>query len=261
MKLEAKDLAFSYHKGRTLWRNVNFSVGKGDIFSILGGNSAGKSTLLRCIMGYLSPQEGDILLDGCPLKKADAAERVRRIGYVPQIQSSAYSYELRDYIVMGRTPFLSVFEQPGKRDFEMADELMGEMGLYALRHQPFNLLSGGEQRKAAIARALIQEPELMIMDEPSNHLDYGNQFRVIDMIRRLSDKGIAVILTTHMPDHVLMLGGRAGILIHRTLEAGRVEDVVTEPALQELYHMNLHLIYEKAARRKICVPDANAFDK
>ena len=181
-------------------------------------------------------------------------EFTEQIGYVPQVQNTAYSFLVRDYVVMGRAPHLGVFAKPKKEDYALTDEVLNDLGIYHLRNRSFNTLSGGQQRQAVIARAIVQQPQLVIMDEPTNHLDYGNQFRVLQMVQKLSQKGIAVILTTHMPDQAFYLGGKTAILRPQGLEVGAVRDILTETALEEIYKLKIKLLYLPEQGRTICIP-------
>lgn len=256
MKLNAENLSYGFEDTNLLWKDVSFSVGKGEIFAILGGNGCGKSTLIRCIIGFYKPFTGNVTIEdkGETLSALeDGGAFTRRIGYVPQIQNTAYSFSVRDYVVMGRAPHLGLFQKPGREDYERTDELLNEMGIYDIRDRSFNLLSGGQQRQAVIARAIIQDPEMIIMDEPTNHLDYGNQFRVIQMIEKLADKGMSVLFTTHTPDHVLYLGSRAGIIMDHKMVVGNAKDVITEENLQTIYHIPVHMVYLKEFNRTVCV--------
>ena len=233
MNLCVENLSYSFDGVHDLWKDVSLAVGKGDIFSIMGANGAGKSTLLHTVIGFLRPKTGQVYLENEGQKiYADTAPKLftENIGYVPQLSDTAYSFAVKDYVVMGRSPHMGLFSQPSAKDREMTDEVMRDMGLYEIRNRRFNTLSGGQQRQAVIARAIVQEPQLIIMDEPTNHLDYGNQFRVVEMIEKLSEKGITVILTTHMPDQALYLGHRAGILSNRKLSVGNAKDIITEEA-------------------------------
>lgn len=257
MKLEVKNLSFAYKNRKPLWEHVSFSVEKGEIFSILGSNGAGKSTLLRTLIGFLAPKEGTVAFydrEGQPYDARDGgSDFTKHIGYVPQIQDSAYSFALKDYILMGSAPRLSLFQSPGEEDRKRADEIMNEMGIYEEKDQPFDTLSGGQQRQAVIARAILQNPDMIIMDEPTNHLDYGNQYRVMQLIEKLSDRGMAVILTTHMPDHALYLGNKTGILMNRTMVTGPAKEIITEKNLETIYHIPVKMIHLKELDRVICV--------
>ena len=257
MNLCVENLSYSFDGVHDLWKDVSFAVEKGDIFSIMGANGAGKSTLLHTVIGFLRPKTGQVYLENEGQKiYADTAPKLftENIGYVPQLSDTAYSFAVKDYVVMGRSPHMGLFSQPSAKDREMADEVMQDMGVYEIRNRRFNTLSGGQQRQAVIARAVVQEPHLIIMDEPTNHLDYGNQFRVVEMIEKLSEKGITVILTTHMPDQALYLGHRAGILSNRKLSVGNAKDIITEEALEEIYRVKVRLSYVEEAKRIVCIP-------
>ncbi len=246
MKLIVNNLAFAY-KEEPLWQNVSFTLDKGEVMTILGSNGIGKTTLLRVLIGFFKPLgEGSVRLitdagdEYTPY--ANLKEFTEQIGYVPQVQNTAYSFLVRDYVVMGRAPHLGVFAKPKKEDYELADEVLEDLEIYQLRNRSFNTLSGGQQ------------PQLVIMDEPTNHLDYGNQFRVLQMVQKLSQKGIAVILTTHMPDQAFYLGGKTAILKPQGLEVGQVQDILTEKALEEIYKLKIKLLYLPEQRRTICIP-------
>lgn len=258
MKLEVKNLSFGYQKGQHLWENVSFTVKKGEIFSILGANGAGKSTLLRSIIGFLHPETGSVFFEDEEGNRYDAFEAgsdfTSHIGYVPQMQDNAYSFALKDYVLLGCASHLGLFQSPSKEDEDKADAVMAEMGIYDRRDQPFNTLSGGQQRQAVIARAILQQPDMIVMDEPTNHLDYGNQYRGIQMIEKLAERGIAVILTTHMPDHALYLGDHTGLLIHHQLLCGKTKEVINEMHLSDMYKIPVKMVYVKEAKRVFCFP-------
>ncbi len=257
MKLVVEKLSFSYDEDTPLWKDVSLTVETGGIYSILGANGAGKSTLLRCIIGFQQPWSGKVWIEEQGKRYdsyTDAKKFTQLIGYVPQLQQTPYSFTVRDYVVMGRAPHLGLFQKPGKEDYELTDDILQEMGIYDLKNRPINSLSGGQQRQATIARAIVQEPRIIVMDEPTNHLDYGNQQRVMDIIRKLSAKGIAVLLTTHMPNQAIYLGQQTGILHNGTLASGAAEKIITEEALRNLYQMSVHMVYVPEAGRKICIP-------
>lgn len=262
MKLVVKDLSFSYDDKNFLWSNVSFTVKSGEIFSIMGANGCGKSTLIRCLIGFLKPNTGSVCLvedDGTAYDTTkDSSQFTKLIGYVPQMQNTAYAFSVRDYVVMGRAPHMGVFRKPSAVDYEMTDQILQEMHIYELRNRSFNTLSGGQQRQAVIARAIVQSPEIVIMDEPVNHLDYGNQYRVIDMIEKLASRGIAVILTTHAPDHVLYFNKIVGIVRGQTFTVGHAEKIITEDLLFQLYKLNVKIIDLPDMQRKICLAQKNS---
>lgn len=255
MILEVRDLSFAYSKDSKLLQNVCFSLGKGEILSILGANGAGKSTLLNCIMNLLIPQCGSVRINGKALETLDVREISKTIGYVPQSNALVYSYSVRDFVVMGRTPYLTVFQQPGAEDYAQVDAVLEQLGISRLSNRPYTALSGGERQQVTIARTLVQRPQIIILDEPTSYLDYGNQIRVLRLIKSLADDGYSIIMTTHMPDHALRLGGKAGILDHEgRFTVGTAEEMLTQKRLSELYSSDIRLIYVEELGRYVCVP-------
>lgn len=254
MILEVRNLCFAYSKDNKPLQNVCLSLKKGEILSILGPNGAGKSTLLNCIMNLLTPQSGSVLLHGKPIHSITVCEIARTIGYVPQSHNLAYSYSVRDFVVMGRTPYLTAFQQPGARDYELADAALEQLGIARLQDRPYTHLSGGERQQVLIARALVQQPELIILDEPTSYLDYGNQLRTLQLIERMAGDGYSIIMTTHTPDHALRLGGQAGIL-GRTgqFQTGAAKELLTQERLSALYGSEIRLIYVPEMGRTVCV--------
>lgn len=254
MKLEVKNLGFGYRPDVPLFKNVNFSLEKGEIFSILGANGAGKSTMMNCIANLLKPDTGEILLDGLKMSGMSPAMVARHMSYVPQIHTPAYGYEVLDFVVMGRAPYIGAFSQPSAADYELAEQALEELGIQKLAQRSYTELSGGERQQVTIARAIVQQPDIILLDEPTNHLDYGNQLRMIRLIKKLSGKGYGILITSHMPDHILLLGGRAGLLRDDgCLLTGPVEEVVTEKNLNDLYHVNVHMVYVKEVGRNVCI--------
>ena len=254
MILEVKNLRYHYDDSRTIFHDVSFGIESGEIISILGPNGAGKSTLLNCIANLLTPSTGEILLEGKPMNKLSLNEIARIIGYVPQPHTPAYDYTVRDFTVMGRTPYIGLFSKPKQEDYDLADGALKQLGIYHLADKPYTQISGGERQQVTIARVLVQQPKLILLDEPTSHLDYGNQIRTVKMIRKLAGQDFAVILTTHMPDHVILLGSRVGILDHTgTMTFGDVDSIMTEETLSKVYQTNLKVLYIEEIGRVACV--------
>ncbi len=253
--LEVKELSFSYEKqGRKIFSEISFSMKPGEIFVILGANGAGKSTLLNCVSGLNVPDSGEVLLDGRNINAVSIRERATIMGYVPQISVPSFHYTVRDYIVMGRAPHIGLLGVPGDEEYAKTEAVMERMEITKLADKLVTQISGGERQQVQIARVLVQESKLVILDEPTNHLDYGNQLKILDVIKDLAGQGLSVILTTHMPDHAILLGGRIGILDERGhMTVGDTEDVLSEDALKQLYHTDLHLVYIKEIGRTACV--------
>lgn len=252
--LEVQNLSFSFSAGRKIFHDVSFSVYPGEVISILGPNGAGKSTLLNCIANLLTPDSGEILLNGKSIKTMNVKDVSRCVGYVPQNHNPAYAYTVRDFVVMGRTPHLGLFAQPTEEDYELVHITLEQMGIIHLADKPYTEISGGERQQVTIARAIVQQPQIILFDEPTAHLDFGNQVRIVKMIKYLSSQGFAILMTTHTPDHVIMLGDRTGILDRNgKMTFGNIEDIMREDILSAVYNTNLKLVYIEEIGRLTCV--------
>lgn len=257
MILEVKNLGYQYRNSHKIFHDVNFQLNKGEMLSILGRNGAGKSTLLNCLANLYKPTTGEVFLDGTSMQKLPLARISQFIGYVPQIHYPVYAYSVRHFVVMGRTPYIRAFSSPSKSDYEKVDQVLEKLSISHLAEKAYTEISGGERQQVTIARALVQEPKVILLDEPTAHLDYGNQIRTVKMIRELSEDGFGVIMTTHNPDHVLMMGGLVGVLNpDGTLEFGRSENILTEERLSELYKVKLRLFHVDEFNRDTCVAAA-----
>ncbi len=254
MILEVKDLGFSYHNKKQVFSNVNLSLDAGEILTILGPNGAGKSTLLNCLANLLTPNSGQVLLEGRNVRDISLREVARIMGYVPQTHTPAYGYNVRDFVVMGRAPYLGMFQKPSAEDYALADQVMESMNISKLANRPYTEISGGERQQATIARVIVQQPKIIMFDEPTNHLDYGNQLRAVKMVKDLARQGYAVVMTTHMPDHAILLGGKAAILDYDgKLTVGPAEEILQEDLLRKIYRSDLHIMYLEEIGRKVCV--------
>lgn len=256
MIIEAKNINFSYTKGgRQILKDVNLELKQGQVMSILGPNGAGKSTLLNCIATLLTPDFGIIKLCGKDVKEMKPREVASILSYVPQTHTPAFSYTVFNFVLMGRAPKIGMFEKPKDEDMDAVQKVLEDVGLAPLADKPYTEISGGERQQATIARALVQEPKAILFDEPTAHLDYGNQIKTLRVIKSLAEKGYAIIITTHNPDHAIMLGGTVAILSKDGhLEVGPAESIITENKLKEVYDTDLKLVMMDDVRRNICVP-------
>ena len=256
MILEVKDLEYDYGSGRTIFENVNFSLDKGNIFTILGRNGAGKSTLLNCLANLFVPKKGEILLDGVPMSTMKQKDVAKIIGYVPQVHVAAYAYSVRDFAVMGRTPYIGLMSHPKAEDYEKVDQVLKELNIYHLRDKSYTAISGGERQLVTIARVMVQEPKVILLDEPTAHLDYGNQLRTVKLIKTLARRGFGIIVTTHNPDHAMLLHDKVAILDKEGhLKVGKTSEMITAETLSELYDIKLYLEYIEKVHREICVAE------
>lgn len=252
--LQGENLTYSYDKEQNTFQNLCFEMYAGDIFVILGPNGAGKSTLLNCLSNVITPSQGIVYLKNKPIQEYSIREVATIMGYVPQISSQTFSLTVRDYVVMGRAPYMGVLNTPGDAEYQKADEAMAKMNIQHLADKIYDQMSGGERQQAQIARVLAQEPEIILMDEPTNHLDYGNQLKIIEIIAQLSHDGMAVIMTSHIPDHAILLNGLVGLLDQQGhFVSGACNNVISETVLSELYGTEIHLVHIDVLNRTVCV--------
>ncbi|MDC6395974.1 ABC transporter ATP-binding protein [Lactiplantibacillus pentosus] len=250
--LSGKHLAFRYGQQPDLFTDLNLELARGQVLTLLGPNGIGKSTLLKCLLGLLTPTAGQLELDGQPLAALTPKQRAQIIAYVPQTIPVTTSLSVRDYLLTGRTPYLNFAQSPGAADEELANDVLAQLHLTALADRAINTLSGGQAQLVTIARALVQQPQLIILDEPTAALDFGRQQQILQLVQQLAASGIAVILTTHNLNHALILKQHVGLFgAHGDFRTGGVE-LLTEERLQATYQTKLHLLYVPELGRMIC---------
>ncbi len=258
IKIEKISFRYGPVNTRFVFESVTFSISGGELVCFLGPNGTGKSTLLKCLNGILKPTEGTVYLDGVSLSSLSRGEIAKKIGFVPQSQTSIFPFLVRDVVVMGRTPHLSTFSSPSRKDRRIADEIMEQVGIAHLAAQPCNMISGGEWQLVLIARALTQQPEILILDEPTSHLDLGNQLRVLNFVYGLVKSGITVVMASHFPDHAFLGSSNVAILKDGSIIVhGAPDDVITEPILEKTYGVRVKVSYFEEAGRKVCIPVIN----
>ena len=224
-------------------RDVSLEIAAGSIVAILGPNGSGKTTLLHVLLGLLSPCAGTLLIDGQPPAACSRRALSRIIGLVPQHEHVPFDFALLDYVLLGRAPYLGPLELPGTADVAAADRALETVGLDALRARPVTALSGGERQLAMVARALAQAPRILLLDEPTSHLDLANRRAVQQVLRKLASQGVTVVFSTHDPhlaagmaDHAVLM--RAGAL----LAAGPLEAVFTPESLGATYGIDVQVV-------------------
>jgi len=255
MILEVRGAKFAYSGGQQVFSDVSFSLAHREVLCILGPNGIGKSTLIRCLANLYSLCSGSIRLFGEEMAWLPQVEIAKKVGYVPQAHEIVFPFTVRDFVLMGRAPHLAAFSSPGKEDCEIAKEKIRLVGIEKIAEKPVNEISGGEYQLAMIARALAQEPAILLLDEPTSHLDFGNQIRVLEIIDRLADRGISVVMSSHFPDHAFLASNSVAIMKHGTFMAyGRAEEVVTEENLRKTYGVDVSIAYNHHVARHICVP-------
>lgn len=254
MTLSVEALAFGY-PGKPVGRDVSFELGPGEVICLLGPNGSGKTTLFKTVLGLLRPQGGRVRLDGEDVAQWPRERLARHLAYVPQAHTAFFPFLVRDVVLMGRAARLGLFATPSARDRAAAEAALASLGIADLADHPYTEISGGERQLTLIARALAQEPRVLVMDEPTASLDFGNQVRVLERITELARSGIAVVLSTHDPDHAFLCADRVALLDDGRLQhLGRPEEAITPEALKRIYGVDVDILTLPGTDRRVCVP-------
>ena len=242
MNLSIENLSFGYG-ARTVLHEVSFTAQAGELLAILGPNGVGKTTLFKCILGLTRRYTGTIRADDGDLAALSPRERAHRVAAIPQAHPLSFRYRVFDMVLMGTSHTLSPLAVPGERERAAARAAMARVHIEHLGDRPFDQLSGGEQQLVFIARALAQEAKLLLMDEPTASLDYGNRLLVLQVARDLARSGYTVLLSTHDPQHALWFADRALALKEgRVMALGAPEAVITSDLLAQLYGRRIDLV-------------------
>lgn len=257
MSLDIRNLSFAYGKD-PVFEGISMTVEKGEIVCLLGPNGAGKTTLFKTILGLYKARQGQVLVNGKDVSNSSRRELARVMGYVPQNHIPPFPYSVIDVVLMGRTAHINNYAVPSDLDLEVAREAMKNLNISYLENKNYTEISGGERQLVLIARALAQQPQILIMDEPTSSLDYGNQIRLLSHVKRLAAQGLSIIMSTHYPDHALFCAAKAVMLKEgRILCSGTAEEVITENNLSEIYGIDVQItnaIIRNGVHQRICVP-------
>lgn len=244
VRLAVESGGFGYRRKQPILDGMSFSVDPGEVLAILGPNGVGKTTLLRCMVGLLRWTSGSSLLDGVDISTMRTAELWRQIAYVPQARHAAsVSLTGLDMVTIGRGAHLPALAQPGPRETLMAEQVMAEIGISDLRDIPCGQMSGGQFQMVLIARALVSEPAVLVLDEPETGLDFKNQLVVLDLLDVLAHaRGIAVVMNTHYPSHALRIADKSLLLsAHHEPRHGPTDEVITTQHMRRVFGVDVHL--------------------
>lgn len=235
--LSVSRLSFRYDgTGQEVLRDLSLEIPAGTITAILGPNGSGKTTLLRLLLGILRPQAGSIRLAGRPLGSYSPRERSQLLGLVPQDEHIPFDFSVLEYVLLGRAPYLRPLEMPGEADRQIALEALRMAGVEQFQDRPLPILSGGERQLVTIARALAQQPRVLLLDEPTAHLDLGNRGRMLDLLRLMAARGMTLVLTGHDPNLAVNVAHLAVLLrAGQIVESGPAERVLTADKLSATY--------------------------
>lgn len=260
MKIELKNVTCGYEL-KSIIQDISMEIKSGEVLCILGPNGVGKTTLFKTILGFLKLQKGEILIDGKSIFDHKPKELARLIGYVPQAHNPPFPFKVMDVVLMGRICHMGAFSSPSKKDFGIALDALKSLNILYLKDRIYTEISGGEKQLVLIARALAQQAKMLIMDEPTSNLDFGHQVRVLSHINELVKKGMGVIMTSHLPNHVFLCATRVSVIKNgRLLKIGKPDEVITKESLKYIYGIDTKVINIDMGNSKYvnyCVPILN----
>jgi iron complex transport system ATP-binding protein len=246
--MEMRDGAFSFGPS-LIFRQVNFQIAKGEVFCLLGPNGCGKTTLIDCVLGIHRLDRGKIFLKGRPRAGHSSRETARIMAYVPQRHDRYFSFSVLDLLLMGRTPYTPFYSSPGGPDIDRARNVLETFGLSHLMDRDYTRLSGGETQLVMILRALIQDTPVIIMDEPTAHLDFRHELMVLEtLVRLVRERHLALVMATHFPNHAFYFENagipvQVGFMGGRTVHlSGSPSQALTETNLARFYHVETSVI-------------------
>lgn len=242
MKIEFKNTTTGYAK-MPMIRDLNLVLNSGESTCVLGANGIGKTTLFKTLLGLLDIVSGDILIDGKSITNMSNKEVASALSYVPQAKNYTYQYTVLDIVLMGRAMYVERFSEPSAKDREIAEKALYQLDLYDYKDRMYSKLSGGEQQVVLVARALAQEANFIVMDEPASNLDFGNQKKLIDVIRMLKQAGKGVLMASHSPDHALACCSNVILISQkRQILYGPTMKMLTKENLEEVYGVGVNII-------------------
>ena len=251
MEIDVKNITFEYRNNPVL-NSISFSATTNDFICVLGKNGAGKSTLLKCISKILKAKSGEILIDNKSINKFTSKKYAQIVSFVPQNYSPIYSCSVSEFLLMGRNPYLSIFNTLSSKDKKIVEDVLDEFGMRRYADTMISQLSGGEQKKLLLMRALVQETPVIILDEPTNQLDYGTKTNFLELLKKLAEKGKIIIISTHIPEDALNYATKTIVLDSKMVkiyESGHI----TNEELKELYSVDVEIVKGEIISKVACV--------
>lgn len=259
MIVELKNGAFGYEHSAELYSNVNFKLKSGEILAVLGINGSGKTTMLKCLLGFQKWKKGKFYIDGRAFDEIEAKNIWKQISYVPQAKGVAPSLLAEEMVLLGRSPYIKHIKQPSHSDYQAVNEAMKLLGIEHLSQKKCNEMSGGELQMVLIARAIVSNPQLIILDEPESNLDFKNQLIILDMLKILvKTKKMMCIINTHYPENALKLADKTLMIDskQRKCIVGDTDKIITKENLECIFDVKVKLATVDCGDeyRKVIVP-------
>lgn len=244
--LDIQNAVCGYKHGKNIHMvldGISFRVDRGEILCILGANGIGKTTLFKSILGGIPLLGGCVTIDEKDISEMTKAETARKIGYVPQSHAPPFPFTVRQVVEMGRTAHMQLFASPSPSDIKIAEEALDTMEILHLKDRVYTEISGGERQMVLISRAIAQQADYLIMDEPTSNLDFGNQIKVLRQIKKLSDRGIGVIVTSHYPNHAFLVASKVAVIKGKsTFDIGNTDEILTTEMMDSIYGIETSIV-------------------
>ncbi|MDR1013764.1 MAG: ABC transporter ATP-binding protein [Coriobacteriales bacterium] len=255
--LTVRDLVCGYHR-KTVVHGISFQVRRGEFVCIIGANGCGKTTALKAVLGLIKPFSGSVVVDGREAISMSERELARHFAYIPQAHAPPFPFSVADVVMLGRTPYVNRLARVGAEDRQIAYHSLVQLGIQDLAERTYTRLSGGQQQLVLIARALTQQPDVLVMDEPTASLDFGNQQVVLSRMRSLVDGGTSVLMVTHDPSHAFYCADRV-LVMHqgRLIADGPPAEVITTGSMKEVYHTDVcvtEVQVGEGRKESVCIP-------
>ena len=251
--IQINELSFGYHKHTPILENICFDIEKHQCIAVLGNNGAGKSTLLKCINGIMRPQQGTVLVQGKDVLSMHRKEMAKNLAYVAQ-KNEATKMTVFDTVLLGRRPYIKW--EAAKEDYELVEKMIDQMGLNELKLCYIDEISGGELQKVMISRALVQQPKLLLLDEPTSNLDPKNQYEVMAMVQRIAkEQQIAVVVVIHDLNLALRYCDRFLLLKDQKIYAYGGHEIMQEDTISEIYRIPVKVEQYLGVRVVIPIPE------
>lgn len=253
--MDFEEVTFGYQpKKPPVIQNLTLNLRAGSVTAILGPNGAGKTTLINLALGWFKPWQGKIHLAGKHLSDYSRHELGHWMALVPQGEHIPFEYSVLEYVLLGRAPHLPSLAMPKERDYSIAFQALEESGIANLYDHSVQALSGGERQLVLVARALAQQPRLLLLDEPTAHLDLHNKSRLIRVMQELRAQGITILMTTHEPELALAVADEVVLMeMGRVLAYGAIDETLTAENLSRVYQIPIRIVPIEGKNRVIWI--------